>query len=326
MANYRAGDMIRLTRKAVGLSQEELSDNICSVQTLSRIETGKVSVKREIYQQLMERMGRSGAKAYSALSVEEFELLDLMLKVGTAVYRHEYEEAEGYLQQLKAGLDISDVGINFQYVKRIETIIDFRLKRISKECFLQELEQVIGLTIPDYKELLDLVYPFTGEEVQLLMNIATAYHEFENYEMAVRIDGMLLRSLASGYMGVQNAVQLELLLTNNKAQEYGGLGEHEKAIALSRDAIQKAKANKMVTILPNCYTEIAWNMIEQIEEGERDRAELDICKRYLRQGYAAAAVSGQDVVKRCIRDYYEEYFKENIYLCSGWGQGEEVSN
>ena len=33
MANYKAGDVIRLTRNAVGMTREELSDGICSVET-----------------------------------------------------------------------------------------------------------------------------------------------------------------------------------------------------------------------------------------------------------------------------------------------------
>ena len=62
MSNYNAGDMIKLTREAMGITQEELCDTICSVQTLSKIENGKVKVKKATYQQLMEKMGRNGAK------------------------------------------------------------------------------------------------------------------------------------------------------------------------------------------------------------------------------------------------------------------------
>ena len=47
MANYKAGDVIRLTRNAVGMTQEELSDGICSVETLSRIENNRHKIKRE---------------------------------------------------------------------------------------------------------------------------------------------------------------------------------------------------------------------------------------------------------------------------------------
>ena len=49
LANYRANDVIRLTRKAVGLSQEAISEGICSVETFSRIERGKTKIKGDTY-------------------------------------------------------------------------------------------------------------------------------------------------------------------------------------------------------------------------------------------------------------------------------------
>ena len=58
MPNYKVGDMIKLTRLSLHMSQEDLSEDICSVQTLSRIENGKNSVKSETYQKLMEKMRR----------------------------------------------------------------------------------------------------------------------------------------------------------------------------------------------------------------------------------------------------------------------------
>ena len=59
MANYRANDVIRLTRKAVGLSQEAISEGICSVETFSRIERGKTKIKGDTYKKIMERMERN---------------------------------------------------------------------------------------------------------------------------------------------------------------------------------------------------------------------------------------------------------------------------
>ena len=40
MGNYNVGDMIRLSRIAKKMTQEELSEGVCSVETLSRIENG----------------------------------------------------------------------------------------------------------------------------------------------------------------------------------------------------------------------------------------------------------------------------------------------
>ena len=74
--------------------------------------------------------------------------------------------------------------------------------------------------------------------------------------------------------------------------------------------------------MPDAYAEMAWNMIQQIERGERDKAEIVLCKKYLRQGYAAAAISKQNVLKDSINKYYTEYFKEAIYLPSPSPNGE----
>ena len=65
MANYNAGDVIRLMRNAAGMSQEELSDGICSVETLSRIENGKHKIKQSTYAALMEKMERDTRKNYA---------------------------------------------------------------------------------------------------------------------------------------------------------------------------------------------------------------------------------------------------------------------
>ena len=97
MSNYNVGDIIRLTRQSVEMSQEELSDGICSVQTLSRIENGKVNVKKETYRKLMERMNRNGLKNYSILALEEFDSLERMRKINNLMFRREFAEAATFV-------------------------------------------------------------------------------------------------------------------------------------------------------------------------------------------------------------------------------------
>ena len=58
MARYRLGDIVRMTRKSLSITQEQLSEDICSVETLSRIETGRQNPGKDVYELLMERMGR----------------------------------------------------------------------------------------------------------------------------------------------------------------------------------------------------------------------------------------------------------------------------
>ena len=193
MSNYKVGDIIRLTRNSLGISQEELSFGICSVQTLHRIENGKCRVKKDTYKKLMERMGRNGERNFCSLYVDNFAVLDMKVKADTALSKFDYEKAEKYLKELKPWL--KEAVINKQYVLLKESVINFRLNRISKEQYLKGLEEALGLTIPDYNELLDKVYPFMEEEITILVNISNAYKVHKNYEKSIRIMKMLLRRI-----------------------------------------------------------------------------------------------------------------------------------
>ena len=58
------------------------------------------------------------------------------------------------------------------------------------------------------------------EEVQLLINIATAYKENQEYEKAIKILKMLLRSLETGYMGEKEALKLKIIIMVKIASTY----------------------------------------------------------------------------------------------------------
>ena len=314
MSNYNVGQIIKLTREAIGLSQEELADGVCSVQTLSRIENGKVKVKKKTYQQLMEKMGRDGTKNYSVLSTENFELLDIMVEVNNLIFRHEYEEAEKKHSILKEKLDLDNC-LNYQYIERHEVNILDGIEKISKMEALERLENLISKTIPDYKQFLNKTYPFMHKEVLLLMNIGNVYGDLKEWDKALQIFYMLIRSLNTGYMRYSDSIQIIVMLVGDIARIYGGRGERDKAIRMCWNAICRAKKNCLYSILPKCYGEIAWNMMKQIEKGERTETDKELCKQYLRQGYAVAVLSKQNLYAEITRNVYEFFFVEKIY-CS----------
>lgn len=312
MSNYNVGDMVRLTRQAIGMSQEELCADICSVQTLSRIENGKVKVKKKVYQQLMEKMGRDGSKNYSVLSTENFEVLDMMVEVDNAIFRHDYLEAEKKLKALKAALSM-DEDINYLYVKECEIIIDGNRHRITKEKMLEELERLISYTITDYKQFLYKVYPFMRREIILLMNIGNIYSDLGQKQMAIDIYYMLIRSMNMGYMSQNDSIQLTVMLINSIAHDYGAMRQRDRAIRMCQNAIMKAKKYSLYSVLPKCYGDIAWYMMRQIVDGERNEKDEELCRRYLRQAYAIANLTKQNRHADVTKDVYMDFFGESIY-------------
>ncbi len=85
MSVRSAKDAIREARSAAGLTQEQMSEGICTIQALSRIETGAAGVSPATFQALMERAGapcerypifasRSDFDCFYALKLARFHL------------------------------------------------------------------------------------------------------------------------------------------------------------------------------------------------------------------------------------------------------------
>ena len=111
-----------------------------------------------------------------------------------------------------------------------------------------------------------------------------------------------------------DTIQITVILISSAARLWGGLGQRDRAIRMSWNAIHKAKEHGLYTVLPKCYGEIAWNMMKQIKKGERQESDRELCKQYLRQGYAVAVLSGELWLVDIIRQMYNDFFHEETYF------------
>ncbi|MDD6306539.1 MAG: helix-turn-helix transcriptional regulator, partial [Clostridiales bacterium] len=141
MSNYRTGDVIRMTREYLGISREELSDGICSPQTLYRLEYGKTRVKKELYAELMAKMERVPEKNYAVCVGKNMELLEERELLEKAMQDYDYEKADQYLKKLKEKADGNM--ITEQYVLKAEALLDYYCKRSDGETTVKRLEEAI---------------------------------------------------------------------------------------------------------------------------------------------------------------------------------------
>ena len=57
MGEYSKAAVIKYTRKATGMTQEELSEGICEPVTISRYENGQLNPSDDKFIRLMQKMG-----------------------------------------------------------------------------------------------------------------------------------------------------------------------------------------------------------------------------------------------------------------------------
>ena len=316
MANYRAGDVIRLTRNAVGMTQEQLSDGICSVETLSRLENGKHVVKQSVYEQLMARMERDTRKSYAVCVSKDMELMEERIWLEDAVSKHEYERAELYLGIVKR--KIEDSSISRQYLEWLEGIVGYRLGRIGAEELVQKLEKAIRITVPDYEchlyiENKERIYPFTELEIYTLMSLASAYRYIEQPYRSIQINEVLLLCLKAEYMDENSATKLQMVIEDNYVRALEQDGKYREALEKAREVLKLAVINNYGKMIPPALLAISWDMRKICKEsGENlDDIEQDT-KRMLRQAYYIAAARKDNVNLGIIKKYYSECFGEEV--------------
>lgn len=316
MANYRAGDVIRLTRNAAGMTQEQLSEGICSVETLSRIENGRHAVKQSVYEQLMARMERDTRKNYAVCVSKDMELLEERIWLEDALSKHEYEKAERYLDIVKS--KIEDSSISRQYVERLEGVVGYQLGRIGGEELVQKLEKAIKITVPYYEyhlyiENKEQVYPFTELEIYILISLASAYGYIGQPHKSIQINEALLSCLKVGYMDENSIIKLQMVIENNYVKALERAGKYQEALEKARKVLKLAVINNYGKMLPPALLEISWNIRKICNDsgGNLDDIEQDT-KRMLRQAYYIAAARKDYVTLKIIKKYYLKCFAEGV--------------
>lgn len=310
MANYRVGDIIRLTRIASGLTQEQLSENICSVETMSRIENGKHGVKKDIYQKLMEKMNRNPERSYAICVDKDMQIIEERAEFEEAMTRHDFERADEYMALLKEKAGESVLTKN--YVRRESAFLDFYQNRITSAELVEILEKLAEETVPDYRRYMEekIIFPFTEQEIILFKRLAVAYGRNGANELALEISEMLLRSLRSKYMIEWK--ENEMSVFGNMARFYVRIDNYENAREINAILFEEAKRYDKGVLVEEGLFNTAWYMLKEIREGSRKKEEIEVCKKLMRKAYYLSLSRNDQTNMKIFSDYYATQFGESI--------------
>lgn len=306
MARYRLGDIVRMTRKSLSITQEQLSEDICSVETLSRIETGRQNPGKDVYELLMERMGRIRDRAYSMLSVSDYKVMEKMRQFEVCIQAYDYHKAEYILEEIKQR--VGGTNIDRQFITRAECLVNYRLKRISANDFLVELETAIRITIPRYGEISLSNWPLTYNEVTLLLNISIAYFDKEEPQKGIEILEEVCTALKQSYIDKEQRAIMQVVVLHNLSKWYGLIGFHQKAIDASIEGIEICKGYKIGNTLPHLLYSYAWNKEQLIEKGVLLPENKRECISYLKRAYYIACAMQQSYIEQSIKSHVVMYY------------------
>lgn len=304
MAVYRIGDMIRMKREALGITREklcELSEEICSPQTLYRMEYGKVRVKQEVYRKLMECMGELPERNYASVIVSNYQDLHLKKEIGMHMFRGEYEKAEEKLEQLEKSMDTGYVR-NKQYVGRMKIELKNDLdENHSPEKKLNDLWDLLRLTIPNLNQIDMEKWPHNREEYIIICEILGTYTILKWRKKEEELLLKLIENNDKRYIEEDYYIARETNYLDRLSQLMSITNQHERAITYCKNGIEKGKRQRLLGSIYNFLYDMVWNREQMIKKEKLPKKERESCKRLLVQAYYISVA--------CKNDYHSERIK-----------------
>jgi len=253
--NYCIGDVIRIRRKMLGLSQEKLCDGICDSRTVSRLEHNKGTPQKEIVQLLFERLNLSTELFRTELVTDSQEAVEKYTEVKRQANNRNYEEADGLLSEVKNLIPL-DNPINVQAIMKYEFLSKYIKGEMSKEEYIGKLKQVLEYTVPYHAVVSSKERYMTNVEVACIQNIIfEADWKFCEMQDCINI----LLNLCDNIRFPANYTRMYEYAMLAVANKLGNKGEYEKSNNIMKNLIKMSLASRRIKALDSLIYGIMWN-------------------------------------------------------------------
>ncbi|BCN28841.1 helix-turn-helix domain-containing protein [Anaeromicropila herbilytica] len=273
MNTFKVGDVIRKTRLGLKITQEQLSDGICSVGSLSKIENNLQVPTKANFDALMQRMGKTGDIYYSFVSERDFDIQEMKHRITLFMSVRQYEEARKILMEFEKLVDKKEV-LNIQFILYIKAIID-KNNGESLEHVLDLFLQAIKITIPNFNVNRLSNYLLTDEDIMIINNIALAYYNLDNKEEAIKLMYELIDYIEDRYIDTKSKVEKLPLILYNLSKWLGLEKRYEEAIDICNKGVEVCNKHGKL----RCYGEIIYNKGYNLYELDRREESIDCIKQ-----------------------------------------------
>lgn len=253
--NYCIGEVVRIRRKMLGLSQEKLSEGICDSRTVSRLERNKCTPQKEIVQQLFERLNLSTELFRTELVTESQEAVEKYVEVRRQANYRNCDKLDGLLNEVKSLIPM-DNPINAQAVEKMEYLSNYIRGKLTKEEYIDKLKQILSYTVPYHAVLASKTRYMTNVEVICIHNIIYE-SDWQFYEMQDCIN--VLISLYDNIRFPANYTRMFEYVMLAVASKLGDKGEYEESNNIMKDLMKMALLSRRIKALDSLIYGIMWN-------------------------------------------------------------------
>lgn len=306
MSKYQIGSFIKMKREELGITQEELADGIISVASLSRIENGGCTPRKENLQSILQRLGYSDSVVNNVSAKEDLSIYLMRYELRQAYIMNDHKKAEQLLSEFKSiPSELSPV--NHQVYEEIDTLLKFNKKEISNEEALKRLENALRLTCPKYTR--DNLPKFlTYEEILILNNIALRLNYEGNSEKTIEILYHIKNYYDKHICDIEEALRTQPMILYNLSKFLGLAGRFDESISVCNQGIKLARETGRCSHLAKTLYNLARDLYERNEPGDRESSKYNALQAY----YLAIALKKEKSAKH-YKEFLIENFESNLF-------------
>lgn len=306
------GNLIRSRREALGMSQEELAEGICEPVTISRIECGRVTSKRQVFKRLLERLGTTGSAFETVEQVENPKLFELADKIGHLLRKSKGEEAGPMIEELAQEMKQDNPWAK-QFLLHVRALSLYKQEKLDARQHIEMQKEALFLTMPELSWDKLQLWCFSRREVSIINAISYSCDEVGERGDISRMLETVKNSYEKKPLSLEYYTAGYELTVRNLGNLKGNMGEYEKAIDVVQEAIRLGlKAGRSNVICMTLY-DVGWNM-EQLWKDKKYTKEESL--PYIKTSYAISRVLGRESAYKFCREHIMEVYG---HVCHNMG-------
>lgn len=292
ISNY----FLKNLREEKGVTQYEMSEDICAWETVSRIESGRTPNQKKLYR-LWKKLGIERERYYGFIESEHYEVYGWVRDYNRLIGNEKRQEAEMLFERIESELD-KKIPVNKQYLERARITEKLRNGRISNEEAIEELRKILAITMPPLPSGKRIYRIPFRTEFAIMNQIARTFAAMGKYDSACEIYAEVLKQYHKNESTLRGHVVQGILLYVC----YAAILEDNNELELSE---QIAKEGMKFTI--ECMRgDTACKILANLTCVYEKRKEIELEMRYLKDAYYLSRLYRQGMLTDLLKNRYAE--------------------
>ncbi|GFI22441.1 hypothetical protein IMSAGC011_01216 [Lachnospiraceae bacterium] len=268
-------ELIRAERKSQHMTQAQLAEGVYqNTESLSRVETGKVSPNKKTFEKLMESLGLEKNRYNGCVVTNSFEVMELKRSIDGFIMRRDFQRAKEATKKLKDALDMK-ISENNMVVRLYEIVTAKRFGEITTEEALEELRKLSERFMNMEQKTFSHI-PMRNE-VLVINNICISLCEIKDKKSAVDLYKTTLEKIKSSKIKIKFRYRSYQILFHNYVHECGDI---EDALEELQIEFLCGKAMQLSHCIHNILQILSTNHIPEKECDEWAKAVYYLCDLY----------------------------------------------